>query len=455
MQRRVILTTSLLTALADPVSAQPAPPTAVAPTAALDADARRDIVTQLGAALRDRYVFPDVGERAASHLAASLAAGDYDKLTDPDAFAGRLSADLGAITHDKHMQILPMNAPPRPPAGAPPGPPPAMGAMPRGEAGIVRADRLAGGVGYLEMVGFPARATLKAPLDRAMAGLEGSRALIIDMRRNGGGQPSGVAYLASYLIAPGQPVEINDIVSRVAGTKDFTRDRAFSMATPISFAGVPTHILVSRTTFSGGEEFTYSVQALKLGTVIGEETGGGANPGTPVSIGHNMLAMIPSGRAENPITHGNWEGRGVQPDVIVPAGDALGTALQRLGQQPVNDIATASQQQLFAPRTTPLSGTEAALRRLIAFYMGGKQPVDILTTASADQTGHVQPMARAVLAPLGALTSISFRQPFIMGGDLFEIRFERGVVMMAIGLDPDGKIGGSTPPMPAGPPPRP
>jgi C-terminal processing protease CtpA/Prc len=38
--------------------------------------------------------------------------------------------------------------------------------------------------------------------------------------------------------------------------------------------------------------------------------------------------FIPSGRAINPITGTNWEGTGVTPDVAVPAGDALETALR-------------------------------------------------------------------------------------------------------------------------------
>jgi hypothetical protein len=449
MPRRLILMTSLLAALVSPAVAQPGPPGPVSATKApqLDADSRRDIVAQLGTALRDRYIFPDVGEQAANRIAASLVAGDYDTLTDPAAFAARLSADLTAIAHDKHMHVVSMSAPP----ARPPSAKAAMGPMPQGEAGVVRADRLGGGIGYIEVVGFPAPETFKAPLDRAMAGLKGSRALIIDIRRNGGGQPSGVAYLVSYLVAPGHPVEINDIVSRVAKSKEFTRERFRSQPTPFSFSGIPIYVLTSQATFSGGEEFAYDVQSLKLGSLIGEVTGGGANPVGPVPIGHDMVAMIPFGRAESPVTGTNWEGRGVQPDMVVPASDALGVALTRLGQKPVNDIAGVSRQQVFAPRTTPQPGSEAALRRLIAFYLGGEKPSDILTPGSADQTGHLQPQALAVLAPLGALKSVNFRRPFIMGGDEYDVRFERGVVTMALMVGSDGKIAAASPPMPAPP----
>jgi C-terminal processing protease CtpA/Prc len=39
---------------------------------------------------------------------------------------------------------------------------------------------------------------------------------------------------------------------------------------------------------------------------------------------------VPFARAVNPITHTNWEGVGVEPDVKVPAADALTTALTLL-----------------------------------------------------------------------------------------------------------------------------
>ena len=54
--------------------------------------------------------------------------------------------------------------------------------------------------------------------------------------------------------------------------------------------------------------------------------GGGANPGHHVLLGHGMVAFIPTGRAINPITGTNWEGTGVEPDIKVSAGDALGAA---------------------------------------------------------------------------------------------------------------------------------
>jgi hypothetical protein len=61
-------------------------------------------------------------------------------------------------------------------------------------------------------------------------------------------------------------------------------------------------------------------------TIIGEVTGGGANPGGDNIATDRFTVWIPTGRAINAITKTNWEGTGVQPDIEVPANDALFTA---------------------------------------------------------------------------------------------------------------------------------
>ncbi len=93
---------------------------------------------------------------------------------------------------------------------------------PRAEAGVVRADRLPGNIGYIEISGFPPLQSAKAPFDRAMATLADTRALIIDLRRNGGGSPDSEVYLASYFLDPAKPVIVSRLISRTPDTETFT-----------------------------------------------------------------------------------------------------------------------------------------------------------------------------------------------------------------------------------------
>jgi len=450
MLKRALLSASVAFA-GSPIAAQPASPPQASPThvstvappgfpgvakTSLDAATRKKVITTLSMALRQRYVFPDVGAKAASRIEAALAAGEYNSLADPAAFAARLTSDIGDIAHDKHLRINAMAAPPAP-IGA--------GAMaaPKAEAGVVRADRLAGDVGYIELIGFPPRQSFKPVIDRAMAVLKGSKALIIDDRRNGGGDPAAVDYAVSFFVPPARHLHINDIVIRTAGTTDFTRQEMNSEPTPVSFAGIPIYVLTSHQTFSGGEEFAYDVKTLRLGKIVGEVTGGGANPTGPVALGNGLVALIPFGRSENPITKTNWEGRGVQPDILVPATEALKVALEKLGEAGIAEVAAASREQVFAPRSIPLPGTETALRSLVAGLASGTPDYAEMGPDLAGMTRQQLPSLHRLFSYLGAMKSITFFGPSPAGGDAFELTFVNGQLVMSIDLGPDGKVIGS------------
>ena len=325
------------------------------------------------------------------------------------------------------------------------------GGMPRSEAGIVRADKLAGDVGYIELAGFPPLPAFKPTVDKAMAALKGSRALIIDERRNGGGSPESVAYFVSFLLAANHPVEISEIVSRIPNTNDFDRKRLDSQPTPVSFASIPVYVLTSKDTFSGGEDFAYSVQALRRAKIVGETTGGGAHPTGPADLGHGLVASIPFGRSENHITKTDWEGRGVQPDIAVAAPDALKTALARLGSKPATDIASASLKQVFAPRSTPLPGSEAAARQFTVGLASGNPDYAAMTPEFATFNREHLPMTRGMFGPLGELRSIKFAEVGMMGGDEYRASFAKGAMIVAIVLNAEGKVAGAMMrPAPAG-----
>jgi hypothetical protein len=342
-----------------------APAVAGAP---LDAATRQTVVGAIAKAMRDEYVEPDVGARAADRVERALAAGAYDGL-QPAAFAARLTADLSDVAHDKHLRVTAPGS--GPPPGIPPGPPPIN------DSGVARADRLAGGIGYIEIIGFPPPADFKAALDRAMAALADSRSLIVDMRRNGGGSPEGVAYLVSYFVDGKTPVHVMDLLWRKPGTADYRTDQTFTTSTPTTFAGKPVYVLTSERTFSGGEEFCYDMQAMKLAVLVGETTGGGANPGGGRPLGAGMTMFLPGGKARSPITGTNWEGVGVKPDIAVASGSALKVALEKLGQTTQQtEIGELSQASLFHMRDAALPGTEAALRRMIESAAQGDPDYD-------------------------------------------------------------------------------
>jgi C-terminal processing protease CtpA/Prc len=188
--------------------------------------------------------------------------------------------------------------------------------------GIGKIERLPGNVGYMEVRGFGPAEMVAPAFTAAMSLLAGSNALIIDLRRNGGGSPDSVAYLMSHFFPLGDQRHLNDIYDRP------TNDTQQFWTLPS--VGVrydkPVYVLTSPRTFSGGEECAYDFQTQKRATLVGEATGGGANPGGRFSLGHGIVVNIPTGRAINPITKTSWEHTGVKPDIAVPAAQALQTA---------------------------------------------------------------------------------------------------------------------------------
>jgi C-terminal processing protease CtpA/Prc len=156
----------------------------------------------------------------------------------------------------------------------------------------------------------------------AMTFLGNSQALIIDLRQNGGGSPDGVALIASYLFE--QAVRMNDIYDRPSNeTRQFW---TLPYVPGKRFVGKDVYVLTSSRTFSAAEDFTYALKNLKRVTVVGEVTGGGAHPVGPRRISDHFVIVVPMGRSISSITHADWEGVGVEPDIKVLSAQALARA---------------------------------------------------------------------------------------------------------------------------------
>ena len=290
---------------------------------------RTATIDSLAAALEHSYVFPDVAARTAAALKAKLKKGGYGGLDSATAFADSLSSDLRAIGKDRHFRVgywhrdLPVDA------FTEHGPSPEERARAavmarRLNHGFERVQRLMGNVGYLDLRAFDGTPEAGALAMAAMTLLGGSDALIIDLRRNGGGDPNMITLLLSWLFPADDRVHVNDFYLREGNRTE----QYFTMTTIPGprYVDKELYVLTSHRTGSAAEEFAYDIKNLKRGTLVGEPTWGGANPGEIVRLGPHFAAFISNGRAINPVSHTNWEGVGVEPDVKTSADDAFKTA---------------------------------------------------------------------------------------------------------------------------------
>ena len=298
----------------------------------------REIVTKALELLRANYVFPEQAGQAATAIEARLEAGEYDDL-DEITLTERLTRDLQEITGDRHLRVVLGGGPgPRRQRIPEPEEPKdhearrlAMRQMGRlDNFGIRQVERLDGNVGYLDVRRVAVPANAGPAIGAAMELVAGTSALIIDLRHNGGGAPEGVVFWCSYLLDE-RPTHLNDIFHADTGeTRQFW---ALPYVPGTRYLDRPVFVLTSGHTFSGGEDFAYTLQALGRATVVGETTGGGAHPTRGFPISAAVHIGIPFARSVNPVTGTNWQGTGVVPDVPADAERAYDVAYARALEQ--------------------------------------------------------------------------------------------------------------------------
>ena len=130
------------------------------------------------------------------------------------------------------------------------------------------------------------------------------------------------------------------------------------------------------------------------------------------------------------------------PDIAASAADALAVALRQLGQDAVADIATASQDQVFAPRAGPLPSSEAGLRAILAGVTQEPADLNALVPSQAEALRPQLPQIQSELRSLGAVASVRFLGPGLPAGDEFEVTFANGARVMTVILGPDGRLAG-------------
>ena len=362
---RTCLTVAALAAfLSLPVEAQQNPP--VHPRAVAESVAQD---------IEQNYFDTARAHGIAAELRANAARGAYDRDTNPLDLAAALTAALHP--HDGHFTVRY--------EGASSQSSPRNGPSPTGESdeavarenyGFRRIDTLAGGVGLIAMNQFadfdPAEPVATQPArqaaDNAIQAVSNARAIIIDLRGSRGGSPAMVGYIAGYFTPAGANI-FNTFHSRrgdlsEAPTGDPTHARLLT---------TPLYILVDGATGSAAESFPYTLRAAHRATIVGERTDGRANPGGPFPAAEGFTVFVSVASPENPITHANWEGAGVQPDVVTTSADALTRAhqlaLERIAQaDPRSDAGIESQWVLDGLRAQPSPRTPAQLAPFAGDY---------------------------------------------------------------------------------------
>jgi hypothetical protein len=205
----------------------------------------------------------------------------------------------------------------------------------------IMAGYLSSGVGYLRISAFaddPGK--VGAATDNAIAMLERTEALVVDVRDNRGGSDQGVKAVADRF-ADRRRLFMTARVRRGPHRDDFAEPVEWWVEPGVRPYLKPVLLLVNGDTFSAGETFVFAMRVLPHVTVAGERTAGAFSDAADATLPNGWKFSYSIGEWRD--GHGIlWEGQGLAPDVFVTnslAGllhgtdEALDWAIQRLTER--------------------------------------------------------------------------------------------------------------------------
>jgi C-terminal processing protease CtpA/Prc len=348
----------------------------------LDAEKKADVVESIGTLLVNKYIFLKTAKDMQDLIETKLKEGKYDGIKSVDEFARVLTKDLRSVSKDKHVRVV--------------HDPDLVQRIRQSESkseeerkkerdrqiegerqrnfGFQKMELLEGNIGYLDLRYFSGVRPSGETAVAAMNFLSNANAIIIDLRKNGGGNPSMIQLLSSYFLD--DYTHLNSFENR--GEDSLQQFWTLPYVPGRNMYEADLYVLTSQRTFSGAEEFTYNMKNLERATIIGETTGGGAHPGGMRIAKHDFLVWVPTGRAVNPITKTNWEGTGIEPHVSVPQEEALdkahAMALEKLMEKTEDKAKKTAlnwARDVIKAKIDPVEIDESILNRYVGKYTRG------------------------------------------------------------------------------------
>lgn len=281
----------------------------------LTAAVRAAVIDSAVARLERTYVEADTARLIGRRLRAQLETGGYEGSENPAQFAELVTRDLRSLNGDLHLSLRYV---PNPGQSGPAGQP---GDDPRLlNFGLGKAEILDGNIGYLEITGFMGAPGYEEAVVDALRFLSRTDAVIIDVRRNGGGSSDMSHFIFSHFLGP-EPVPTIR-VRRRAPAEPTVRQSLAAVPGPRRPA-VPLYVLTSQASGSAAEEFTFVLKNRKRATIVGTRTAGAGHMVAFMPVGNGFVIGLSITRVSDPQTGKEWEQVGVQPDLAVPAESAL------------------------------------------------------------------------------------------------------------------------------------
>lgn len=273
------------------------------------------------------YVFPEKGQKIAHQLLSDHRQGKFSAAKNWQDLAAAISKSLHEFSGDGHLYVRH-----DPETVKDLQKPEQSGADTATQAynpffdgkdaeernfGFRDVKVLKGNVGYIEISEINISAKSLPVLFAAMRFVANTRALVIDLRNNGGGGSNVGSVMESFFLAGETPL------------LEF-RSRSGSMQTEKTVGWLlepkyeqPLFILVSKGTASAAEAFAYALQRHRRAKIVGQRSAGAAFMNSWYPVNGQLYISVSTGAPTWPGTVESWEATGIQPDYTVPEGTEL------------------------------------------------------------------------------------------------------------------------------------
>lgn len=337
------------------------------------------IIDALCSKLEKLYPVPETGKKTSLYILKNYEVGKYSNYTLLPEFIQHLNDDLQFSSKDGHLGIIYDST---------------MASelqkeKDTGEKGKSYADLtfeserwnnfgfkelkiLEGNIGYLNLQSFFSLKYAGETAVSAMNFFSNCNALIIDLRKNGGGWDDMVTFLASYFIN-----NDDDIIFSIMHS---TLDSSYFASVPSIYVpgkkltDISVIILTSKSTASAAEAFTNIMKHFSKNTfVIGETTAGAENPVDHIVLFGGYILRIPTWQKIYSYDNSGWEGTGVKPNIEVESDTAFNYAhmylLHKLKEE-TTDAAVKNKYQWYIEGINALNNPISLSENIMQSYSG-------------------------------------------------------------------------------------
>ena len=289
----------------------------------LTAEERNTAIQNIAKQIAANYIYPEKGGQIASHIQSVNFKGDFDKAATWKEFDEMVTNELRKFSQDEHLYVkndpdvvkdlrdMDKNKNGR------------ISSESTAQASMIQDSKvLEGNVGYLKVPVININKKNAQDLYDAMKKMEGTKALIIDLRDNGGGGSDMGPVFESFFLPAGTPTlqfTTRDGTSSTDSTVSWLQEKRYEK---------PVYVLINKKTASAAEAFAFVLQQNRHARIVGERSAGAAYMNSWYAIDDQNYVSVSTAAPSLPGNDISWESTGVQPDIKVKKGDALEVAIR-------------------------------------------------------------------------------------------------------------------------------